>query len=118
MFIRYQKNYPLGMSRPLLFLELPFVDSEGEIIHGLHRLLPSNLKHLPRIGESVYVLAGVYPKIESIQYSGHNFHFIKLILEPILVHYKDQLEKASDLKGKPLWSRSYERYDLVSDDFD
>ena len=110
MFIRYQKNYPLGMSRRLLYLQLPFVDSKGEIIHGLNRLLPSNLKHLPRIGESVYVLAGVYPKIESIQYSGHNLHYVKIILEPIPVAYRTELEKNKDLKGKSLWQTSYSGY--------
>jgi hypothetical protein len=91
------------MNRPLLFLELPFKDGNGKTVRGVSRPLPSNLKHLPRIGESIYVLPDVYLKIESIKYSGHNLQYITFVLEPISVSYQTEIEAEKDLKGKTFW---------------
>lgn len=92
-----------------VLVDLPLIQENGEIDGSVSRFLSRTPKHLPRIGESVYLLPGVTAKIHDIKYSGSNFSLVHIILEPISVFHQANLLALSHLKGKDKWRISYER---------
>lgn len=99
------------MGYPLFLVELLFKNDNGEVSGSLIRTLSRRPKFIPRIGESVYVLPGVSPKVQDINYSGSNFSVVHLTLEPIPSSRRKEVENAPSLKGKDKWREASKRFD-------
>ena len=92
-----------------VLVDLPFIQENGEVDGSVCRFLSRSPKHLPRIGESVYLLPGITAKVHDIKYDGSNFSLVHIVLEPISVSHQAHLLALSHLKGKDKWRISYER---------
>ena len=95
-----------------VLLDLPLIQENGEIDGSVCRFLSRSPKHLPRIGESVFLLPGITAKVQDIKYDGSNFFSVHIVLEPISASYEAQLLALSHLKGKDKWTKSYSRFYL------
>jgi len=101
------------MWRISLFVKVPLVDDQGESRGTMTRMNSSKPKNLPRIGERMYLLPDLSPRVADIQYSGINLWLTTIILEPISVAYQEKLENIPKRRGTSGWSKSYS-YDLES----
>jgi len=101
------------MWRLSLFITVPLVDDQGESRGTMTRMDSSKPKNLPRIGERMYLLPDLSPRVADIQYSGNNLWLTTIILEPISVTYQEKLESIPKRRGTSGWSKSY-GYDLES----
>jgi len=99
----------------LLFIYLPLIDDQGKEVEKLVRLRKRAPKHLPRIGESVYVLPKTSLKVQDVKYSGVNWQFIAITLEPISASRKAELESVPYLKGSDRWEVSHSRFDYENE---
>ena len=66
-------------------------------------------KVFPRIGERIYVLAGVTPRIVDIVHMGENQYFSKIICEPLSVDLRKELEARKPVGKATKWKWSDER---------
>lgn len=95
------------MWRVSLFIKVPLVDQYGEPKGTMTRMDSSIPKYLPRIGERIYLLQELSPKVVDIYYSGINFYLITIFLEPILVTYQEDLESLPKRRGTSGWLKSH-----------
>jgi hypothetical protein len=85
-----------------VFLKIPFVDENDNSCGGMFRIV-KNPVHLPRVGESIYVLPDIYLKVTDVRYSAPGLNLISITLEPLLKKYQKDLEKTPSLKGAHSW---------------
>lgn len=79
------------------------ISEDGQIKGSFHRFLRRKPKYLPRVGDRVYVLAGISPKVQEVKFSGLNYYHVQLILEPIPISYKTVLENDRFKKSLEKW---------------
>ena len=91
------------MKFPWIMVELPLIGEDGQIKGSFHRFLKRRPKYLPRVGDCVYVLGGVSPKVQEVKFSGLSYFHVHLILEPISLSYKTVLESDRFKKGLEKW---------------
>jgi hypothetical protein len=48
-------------------------------------------RHIPRLGETVYLGSGLESKVNKVTYQGHDLNTIVIELEPIPTLYREQL---------------------------
>jgi hypothetical protein len=101
------------MWRIRLFVTVPLIGEQGEPKGMMTRMDSSKPRNLPRIGERMYLLPDLSPKVADIHYSGINLWLTTIILEPISVTYQGELENIPKRRGTAGWSKSY-GYDLES----
>jgi hypothetical protein len=94
------------MWRIRLFVKVPLVDELGDLKLTMIRMDSSKPRNLPRIGERMYLLPELSPKVADIQYSGINLWLTTIILEPISASYEKDLEKIPKRRGTSGWSKS------------
>ena len=70
-------------------LKLPVTDQKG-YLYKTYKRTPN---HIPREGESIYILPDLYLKVTKISYHGHNLNVITFELEPIPASYVEELIK-------------------------
>lgn len=88
-----------------MHLESQVIGQKGHI-YKIYKRTP---KHLPRIGESIYILPNLYLKVEDVSYSGHAINVISIQLEPIPARYVEELVKDRSklaLKAHSGWNYS------------
>ena len=90
-----------------MLVEIPFLDENGDAYMPLYRTISRKPKHLPRIGESVYVLPNFHTKVKNVMYSGSNFSVIHILLEPIPFSRREELQTLPNLKGIDRWRPAY-----------
>ena len=95
------------MWRVRLFVKVPLVGEQGESKGTMTRMDSSKPKNLPRIGERMYLLPDLSPKVADIHYSGINLWLTTIILEPISSTYQAELEKIPKKRGTSGWSKSF-----------
>lgn len=78
---------------PLLFITLPLIGDKGY----LSRILRNRVPFIPRVGESLYIAPELDSKVASVNYSGINYNWIRITLEPIPLSFKDELTKESNI---------------------
>lgn len=96
----------------MIFIYLPLIDDQGNDKGQLVRLRKRKPKNLPRIGETVYVLPKISLKVQDVNYSGLNWQYIAITLEPISVKYRAELERAPYLKGSDPWKLAQVRVEV------
>jgi len=84
-------------------VELPIVGEDGQVKGSFHRFLNRKPKYLPRVGDSVYVLGGVAPKVQEVRFSGPSYFNVHLVLEPLPISYRSVLESDLYKKGPDKW---------------
>jgi hypothetical protein len=95
------------MWRVRLFVKVPLVGEQGEPKGTMTRMDSSKPKNMPRIGERMYLLPDLSPKVADIHYSGINLWLTTIILEPIAATYQVQLESIPKRRGTSGWSKYY-----------
>ena len=88
-----------------MYMRLPLIGEKG-YLYKLYKKTPT---HIPRIGETIYLLPELYGKVVEISYGGHGLNSINVYLEPISASYvKELTETPSKLASK---SHSGWKYD-------
>ena len=88
-----------------MYMRLPLIGEKG-YLYKLYKKTPT---HIPRIGETIYLLPELYGKVVEIKYAGHDLNSITVHLEPISASYvKELTETPSKLASK---SHSGWKYD-------
>jgi hypothetical protein len=88
-----------------MHLKVPVIDQKGY----LYKIYKRTPKHIPRIGELIYILPNFDLKVESVTYSGHALNVISIQLEPIPARYVEELVKDRSklaLKAHSGWNYS------------
>lgn len=91
------------MRFPTFLIELPLVDENGLSKGSMWRTPRHMPKHLPRVGESLYVLPEIALKVQEIKYSGFHYNWVNLRLEPIEASYRNSLETQPSGKRDERW---------------
>lgn len=84
-------------------IELPLIDEDGQDRGHLSRFIARKPKYLPRVGDCIFILPEISPRVKEVKFSGLSYSFIHLILEPIPVSYRHELENDRFKKGKYKW---------------
>jgi hypothetical protein len=63
-------------------------------------------KVFPRIGERVYILPGITPKIVEIIHMGEDQYFSRIVLEPVPGELRKELEARSPVGKATKWKWS------------
>lgn len=92
-------------------IKLPLIDENGNRRGAMWRMPRRKPKHLPRVGESLYVLWEIALKVEEISYSGFNYNWVTIHLEPISVSYRQALETHPAGKKDEYWKWRAEKDD-------
>jgi hypothetical protein len=72
-----------------MHLKLPVKGKKGY----LYKIYKRTPKHIPRIGELIYIMPNLELKVESVTYAGHFLNDINIQLESIPASYVEMLIK-------------------------
>lgn len=97
------RKYISRVRFPIFIVEVQFIDENSQLVNRLTRSLSQKPKYLPRIGERIFLLPDVFPKIQDIRYSGINYQLVHIILEPIPASYFEVLLNSPGLKKDDKW---------------
>ena len=88
-----------------MHLKSPVIGQKGY----LYKIYKRTPKHIPRVGELIYILPNLDLKVEGVTYSGHALNVISIQLEPIPARYVEVLVKERSklaLKAHSGWNYS------------
>jgi hypothetical protein len=99
----------------VIIIKLPLINELGQDKGSLVRSLKRRPKYLPRIGETIYLLPKVSPKVEKVNYSGLFWQHITITLEPVSTSLKSEIEGLAYAKGHDRWEVSLSRFDYENE---
>ena len=90
-------------------IQVPLENEKHEYKGTMTMLQSKRPKVLPRIGERIYVLPGLTPRVVDIIHMGENQYFTKIVLEPVSAELRKQLETKPPLGKSTPWKWSDNR---------
>ncbi len=90
-------------------IQVPLEDEKHEYKGTMTMFQSKRPKVLPRIGERIYVLAGITPRVVDIVHMGENQYFSRIILEPLSVDLRKELEAKKPVGKATKWEWSDKR---------
>jgi len=87
-------------------VRVPLIDQLNRSTGIMTRYFSSRPKVLPRIGERMYLLPSLSPKVEDISHSGLRLWFTSITLEPVSESYRLELEAIHKTRGATNWEWS------------
>lgn len=103
-----KKTKILNVRAPIiLIINQPLIEGSAY----LSKMIKRRPNFLPRIGESLYLTANLYSKVKSIGYSGFNYNYIHIELEPISISHMPKILENS----KNGWTYQNHIKDLIDD---
>jgi hypothetical protein len=88
----------------MLSIDIPLVDSNNKPQGKLVQFKKRTPKHIPRIGESIFVGLGRELKVVEVSYTGGDLHLISLTLEPMSSTLRDYLLQQPKSKYYDGWT--------------
>ena len=84
-----------------VIVKLPLIGDEGH----LSRTWSNRIPVIPRVGETLFILEDLRPKVVSVEYMGNNYNIIVIKLEPISSSFLYELtDKRRSMKWKNAWT--------------
>ena len=87
-------------------MTVPLVDELNQPKGVMSRYFSARPKILPRIGERLYLLSNLSPKVEDVTHSGVRLYFTTITLEPVSESYRVELESKANVRGATRWEWS------------
>jgi hypothetical protein len=89
----------------MLCITIPLKDDDGNLSGSMFRFIREP-RHIPQIGERIFVLPGKSLEVTDVIYDGPGIRSIHLYLEPLQQGFQKDLESTLSLRGKNSWKKS------------